>query len=143
MPKLIRNSFGHFVGRLAGDLGYRSIMAETKHPEKHKCDGLDNRKKLQEIVTNQRFDQTTFAFFGGELDPLMAVDPMNPSLLDRHFATDLYTTAQKQKAGEKQKFVHKLFFGDHLATLGDQEQKEQSELLWPADKPKKGPQEAL
>ena len=119
----VRNSVGGFLGRVAGDLARRSIMAETKQPAKHGCDGLDNGKKLKTVVGSLPFRQTRFAFFGGSHDPLMGP---GKSISDFNFATELYRMAEEKGAD----CVHKIFPGDHGAPFEHVAEMEQ--LLFPA-----------
>jgi hypothetical protein len=127
---VLRNARGAFLGRLAGDFARRSIMSETANPKRYGCDGLDNREKLKYVVRAKPFAHTTFAFFGGESDPMMASVTQRPEL---HFATDLYETgleASKDMQEAQQRFVWKIFPGGHEATFNTFSQMLQSQLLF-------------
>ena len=119
----VRNSLGSFLGRIAGDLAKRSIMAETKQPAKHGCDGLDNGKKLKTILGSLPFKQTRFAFFGGSHDPVMGP---GESISDFNFATELYRMAKKKW----ENCVCKIFSGAHEVAFDPKYAAAMEELLF-------------
>ena len=80
-----------FFGRLARDFARRSLLSSFEH-RKLGCDGLDNVKKLRQVVASANFSKTKYYFLGTEDDFLMG--DYQPGRSGKNFIRELHRTVK-------------------------------------------------
>lgn len=89
------------LSRIATSFARRFFLEETEGKKRAGCDCLNNKKKLEEVVTRPPFANTKYTFIGGREDWLMG-DQRNK---DNNFSLDLYLAVQPVVKERAQLFI--------------------------------------
>ena len=86
-----------FFGRLVRDFANRTLLSSLKD-RKQGCDGLDNVKKLRQVIAAENFSTTRYYILGTGDDPLMG--DYQPGMNGKNFARELYRTVKETLQGQ-------------------------------------------